>query len=118
MANAHAAIVISGTATLETAWFKVPDIVCYNGSRISYMFAKRLIKVKYISLVNLILDQEVVKELIQGECTAGNIQIELDKIIQDESYRRTLIEKYDELEEVLGGGGASMKVAQYLFKSL
>jgi len=118
MANARAAIVTSGTATLETALFKVPEVICYKGSNISYSIAKRLIKVKYISLVNLILDQEVVKELIQHECTSENIQLELDKIINDENYRQMLIDKYNELEEMLGGGGASKKVAQSLFKTL
>ena len=118
MANARAAIVTSGTATLEAALFKVPEVICYKGSNISYSIAKRLIKVKYISLVNLILDQEVVKELIQHECTSENIQLELDKIINDENYRQMLIDKYNELEEMLGGGGASKKVAQSLFKTL
>lgn len=118
MANARAAIVTSGTATLEAALFKVPEVICYKGSNISYSIAKRLIKVKYISLVNLILDQEVVKELIQHECTSEKIQLELDKIINDENYRQMLIDKYNELEEMLGGGGASKKVAQSLFKTL
>lgn len=118
MATARAAIVTSGTATLEAALFKVPEVICYKGSNISYSIAKRLIKVKYISLVNLILDQEVVKELIQHECTSENIQLELDKIINDENYRQMLIDKYNELEEMLGGGGASKKVAQSLFKTL
>ena len=118
MANARAAIVTSGTATLEAALFKVPEVICYKGSNISYSIAKRLIKVKYISLVNLILDQEVVKELIQHECTSENIQLELDKIINDENYRQMLIDKYNEIEEMLGGGGASKKVAQSLFKTL
>jgi len=118
MANARAAIVTSGTATLEAALFKVPEVICYKGSNISYSIAKRLIKVKYISLVNLILDQEVVKELIQHECTSENIQLEFDKIINYENYRQILIDKYNELEEMLGGGGASKKVAQSLFKTL
>lgn len=67
--HARFAIVTSGTATLETALFNVPEIVCYKGSSISYHIAKRLIQVKYISLVNLIMDEEIVKELIQNECT-------------------------------------------------
>jgi len=118
MSNSKAAIVTSGTATLETALFKVPEVVCYKGSKISYMIAKRLIKVKYISLVNLIMDEEVVKELIQDECTSKNISEELDRLIKDESYRSQLLEKYNQLELILGGGGASKKVAQSLLKTI
>jgi lipid-A-disaccharide synthase len=118
MYNSTAAVVTSGTATLETALFKVPEVVCYKGSKISYMIAKRLIKVKYISLVNLIMDEEVVKELIQAECTAKNIKAELDQLISNEKYRSELLKKYDELEKILGGGGASKKVAQSLLKTI
>lgn len=118
MSNAKAAVVTSGTATLETALFKVPEVVCYKGSSVSYMIAKRLIKVKYISLVNLIMDQEVVKELIQHDCTAQNIKAELDQLIEDENYRTELLGKYDQLQEILGGGGASKKVAQSLLKTI
>ncbi|NRA12120.1 MAG: lipid-A-disaccharide synthase [Crocinitomicaceae bacterium] len=118
MSNSTAAVVTSGTATLETALFKVPEVVCYKGSQISYLIAKQLIKVKYISLVNLIMDEEVVKELIQAECTAENIKAELDQLISNENYRTTLLNKYDELENILGGGGASKKVAQSLLKTI
>ena len=69
----HAALVTSGTATLETALFNIPEVVCYKGSYISYQIAKRIITLKYISLVNLIMDQEVVTELIQGECNKKRI---------------------------------------------
>ena len=71
---ATAALVTSGTATLETALFKVPEVVCYKGSWASYQIAKRIITLKYISLVNLIMDQEVVTELIQEECNNKNIK--------------------------------------------
>ena len=110
---AHAALVTSGTATLETALFKVPEVVCYKGNWISYQIARRIITLKYISLVNLIMDEEVVTELIQSECNSKNIKTELSKIL-DENYRQNLIEKYHLLEEKLGGEGASEKVAKLI----
>ncbi|HBI01008.1 MAG TPA: lipid-A-disaccharide synthase [Flavobacterium sp.] len=110
---AHAALVTSGTATLETALFKVPEVVCYKGNWISYQIARRIITLKYISLVNLIMDEEVVTELIQSECNSKNIKSELSKIL-DEKYRPQLIEKYHLLEEKLGGEGASEKVAKLI----
>ncbi len=79
MRSSTAALVTSGTATLETALFKVPEVVCYKGSAISYQIAKRIITLKYISLVNLIMDQEVVTELIQDECNTKRIKEELQK---------------------------------------
>ncbi|MDX2361106.1 MAG: lipid-A-disaccharide synthase [Crocinitomicaceae bacterium] len=118
LSNSDVAVVTSGTATLETALFKVPEVVCYKGSQLSYMIAKRLIKVKYISLVNLIMDQEVVKELIQNECTPENIRAEVDRLIERGEYRENLIENYKTLETILGGGGASQKVAQSLLKTI
>ena len=108
---ADLAMVTSGTATLETALFKVPQVVCYKGSYISYKIAKLLIKVKYISLVNLILDEEVVKELIQEEFTTKNLVKELKRIEKGESKNK-LLEKYDILQKNLGDGGASQKAAQ------
>lgn len=110
---AHAALVTSGTATLETALFKVPEVVCYKGNWISYQIAKRIITLKYISLVNLIMDKEVVTELIQGDCNAKRIKSELLKILELD-YRKKLIEKYNLLEEKLGGEGASSKVAKLI----
>jgi lipid-A-disaccharide synthase len=114
---AHAALVTSGTATLETALFKVPEVVCYKGNWISYQIAKRVITLKYISLVNLIMDKEVVKELIQGELTKKNIKAELLKILTPQ-YRENLLKQYDLLEERLGGKGASFKTANLIFKHL
>lgn len=114
---AHAALVTSGTATLETALFKVPEVVCYKGNWISYQIAKRIITLKYISLVNLIMDEEVVTELIQGDCNAKKIKAELSKILE-EDYRRKLIEKYDQLEKKLGGEGASSKVAKLIVRQI
>lgn len=116
--NSTAAVVTSGTATLETALFKVPEVVCYKGSQISYSIAKRLIKVKYISLVNLIMDREVVKELIQKECRPELIAKELNRLLNDETRIDQLKKDYDALELVLGGGGASAKVARSLLKTI
>ena len=115
--NATAALVTSGTATLETALFKVPEVVCYKGSWASYQIAKRIITLKYISLVNLIMDEEVVTELIQDNCTTQTIKTELSKILQPEN-RTILLEKYDLLEKKLGGAGASKKTAQLIINDL
>jgi lipid-A-disaccharide synthase len=112
------AVVTSGTATLETALFTVPQVVCYKGSWISYFIARTLIKIKYISLVNLIMDKLVVKELIQQECTASNIRQEIELLIENNSYRNEMITNYKEMRLVLGQGGASKKVAQSLLKTI
>ena len=110
---ANAALITSGTATLEAAIFKVPQVVCYKANAISYSIAKRIIKTKFISLVNLIMDREVVKELIQGDLNTGNLKAELDKITTDD-YRATLFENYHDLEKKLGGSGASNKTAAFI----
>ena len=115
--NSTAALVTSGTATLETALFKVPEVVCYKGSWASYQIAKRIITLKYISLVNLIMDREVVTELIQGDCSTKRIREELTKILEP-NYRKILLENYDLLEEKLGGIGASKKTAQLIVDAL
>lgn len=113
----HAALVTSGTATLETALFKVPEIVCYKGSRISYEIAKRVINLDFISLVNLIMKKEVVKELIQTAFNSDNLKKELRKILEDYERARLFIE-YWELEKKLGGRGASAKTAQLIYQSI
>ncbi len=118
LSNASFAVVTSGTATLETALFGVPEVVCYKGSAISYQIARQLVNVDYISLVNLIMDEEVVKELIQRECNSKNIRAELDKLINDNSYRENMLNNYDKLRARLGAGGASQKVAQSLLKTI
>jgi len=112
-----AALVTSGTATLETALFKVPQVVCYKGGNISYQIAKRIITLKYISLVNLIMDKEVVKELIQNEFNSENLKRELDIILDPHERTKFFINYYD-LEKKLGGKGASAKTAHLIFKSL
>lgn len=115
--NATAALVTSGTATLETALFKVPEVVCYKGSWISYQIAKRIITLKYISLVNLIMDKEVVTELIQENCNTKQIGKELKKILNVD-YRETLLKQYALLEQKLGGIGASEKTAKLIIENL
>jgi lipid-A-disaccharide synthase len=117
LSNATAALVTSGTATLETALFKVPEVVCYKGSWASYQIAKRIITLKYISLVNLIMDEEVVTELIQEDCTTKRIQEELKKILEP-NHRKKLLANYYLLEEKLGGIGASEKTAKLIVADL
>jgi lipid-A-disaccharide synthase len=114
---AHAALVTSGTATLETALFKVPEVVLYKGSAISYQIAKRVVTLKYISLVNLIMDKEVVTELIQKDCNPEKIKKELHKILNTEN-RDKLLKAYDKLETKLGGAGASEKTARLIIENL
>lgn len=109
----YAALVTSGTATLEAALFKVPEVVCYKGSWISYQIAKRIITLKFISLVNLIMDREVVTELIQNDFNENRLEEELVKIL-DEGNREKLFEDYFELEQVLGGKGASENAARLI----
>ncbi len=112
---ARAACVTSGTATLETALFDVPEVICYKGSPVSYQIAKRLIKVKYISLVNLIMDKPIVKELIQDEMNVKNIVTELEKLISDEPARKKLQQDYADLRNLLSqGGNASEKAASII----
>jgi lipid-A-disaccharide synthase len=114
--SAYAALVTSGTATLETALFNVPQVVCYKGSRISYEIAKRLIKVNYISLVNLILDKPVVKELIQHEMTVSAVHQELEHVLGE--GRASMLTEYEKLRFKLGGTGASSRAAEILATSL
>ncbi len=108
---AKAAIVTSGTATLETALFGVPQVVCYIANGISYAIAKRLVKVNYISLVNLILHRESVLELIQHDMTVDNVKSELEKLLYDATRKNQLRNDYAELSDILRQGGASKKTA-------
>ena len=110
------AIVTSGTATLETALFRVPQVVCYKSSFISYSIARLLVNIKFISLVNLIMDKEIVKELIQKHCSVENIQAEMDLILCQDNYREEMISKYDELITKIGEQGCSEKIAQDLIR--
>lgn len=115
--QSHAALVTSGTATLEAALFEVPEVVCYKGSKVSYLIARQLVKIDYISLVNLIMDREVVKELIQDELNKTQLKQELDKIL-DETYRAKLAADYKDLKEKLGGSGASNNAATLMLARL
>jgi lipid-A-disaccharide synthase len=111
--QAHAALVTSGTATLETALFGVPQVVCYSGSAISYAIARRIVDVKFISLVNLVMDRQVVTELIQGDFNPENLEKELSLVL-DESNRSHIKSEYNLLREKLGGEGASARAANAL----
>jgi len=114
-----AALVTSGTATLETALFGIPEIVCYKGSNISYQIGKRLIKIKYISLVNLIMDRLVVKELIQDAMTTSNLVSELNLLLHDMNNQSSVKKDYAELKELLSkGGNASEKAAKSIYEML
>ncbi len=114
-----AAMVTSGTATLETALFRVPEVVCYKGGWISYLIARRLVKdIEYISLVNLIMDHEVVKELIQGDFNTKNLKKELTRLISDEAYRTKMLSELDALHNKLGGPGASETAAGLMYQRL
>lgn len=116
--QSEAAVVTSGTATLEAGLFEVPQVVCYIGNPISYAIAKRLVNVKYISLINLILDREVVTELIQGDCTPERLKKELGLIVRGGAKRESIEAGYAEIKAMLGLGGASEKVAQSLLKTI
>jgi len=119
LVRAKAACVTSGTATLETALFGVPEVICYKGSAVSYQIAKRLIKVKYISLVNLIMDKPVVKELIQDELTVDNLRKELKELLNDETRREQLQSDYKDLRDKLSEGGhASANAARIIVQFL
>ena len=119
LSSASAALVTSGTATLETALFAVPQVVCYKGSAISYAIAKRLITIKYICLVNLIMDKPVVKELIQNEVTPENIEKELHDLLSNKNRQLQLQDDYTTLKKLLGAGGnasanAALSIYQFL----
>ena len=113
LSHAKAAMVTSGTATLETALFEVPEVVCYKGNEISYQIAKRIITLKYISLVNLIMDAEIVTELIQNDFNEVRLKEEL-KLLLENSRAKKLKKDYKQLKEALGGVGASQKTAQLM----
>ena len=115
LANAKAAVVTSGTATLETALFGVPQVVCYAGSEVSYIIAKQLVKgIHFISLPNLIADKQIVKELIQHDFDTRHLEEELRKITEDEQHVRQVKEDYEALCALLGDGSASEKAAEVI----
>lgn len=112
---ADAALVASGTATLETALFKVPEVVCYRGNLLSYWIARQLVRVKYISLVNLIMDRPVVKELIQHELTVPQLRLALGHCLSA-AGRESITADYLQLIEKLGGAGASELAAKIIIE--
>lgn len=116
MRYAVAGVIKSGTSTLESALMKLPQVVCYRTGAISYAIGKKLIKLKFISLPNLILDKPVVKELIQDDFTAANIAKELNKLLNDTSYRLDMLSDYESVRSKLGGAGASARIAEALEK--
>jgi len=116
--HSEAAIVTSGTATLETAILNIPELVCYKGDAFSYQIAKRLIKIKYISLVNLVMNKEVIKEIIQYDMTVEKISNELEQILQNDVYKQTMLNNFEEMRKILGGEGASKRTAKIIINSL
>lgn len=115
--HAHTALVASGTATLETALFRVPQVVLYKGGRISIAIARMLVKIRFISLVNLIMDRKVVTELIQEDCNPKNIESELRRLIEGPA-RVKMEEEYAELAEKMGEAGASARTASLILDYL
>jgi len=118
MPTCDAALVASGTATLETALYGIPQSVAYKTSGITYQIAKRLIKVQYISLVNLIVNKPLIKEMIQSECNFMKLRKELNALLFDEQRRQTIKEGYAQLSEVLGHPGATDRIAESMVKAL
>ena len=113
-----AAIISSGTASLEAALLKTPQVVCYGGNPISFYIAKAVVKLKYISLANLILDKLIFKEILQNDCTPANISAELEALINQKTYRDAMLADYDKVHQLLGGGGASGRIAEAMIEEL
>ncbi|MBE0660856.1 MAG: lipid-A-disaccharide synthase [Bacteroidales bacterium] len=118
LSTANAAIVTSGTATLETALFHVPQVVCYKGNWISVQIARQLVKIEYISLVNLVMNQAVVSELIQNEMNPENLSRELGLLLNNSEAREKMISNYKLMEIKLGGAGASARTAKLMWNIL
>jgi lipid-A-disaccharide synthase len=116
LSHAEAGIVASGTATLETALFDVPQVVVYKGHPISIAVARAVVKIGFISLVNLIMDGSVVKELIQQDCNPPAIGAELDNILNNAAYRQKMLDNYDLLDDKMGKPGASARTASLIIK--
>lgn len=115
----YAALVTSGTATLETALFNIPQVVLYQANGISYAIAKQIVKgISYISLPNLIMDRQIVVELIQKDCSLDRVSSELEKITMNSEARDAMLRNYDLLAEKLGSGNASLKTAKLMFEGL
>ncbi|MFP4621956.1 MAG: lipid-A-disaccharide synthase [Bacteroidales bacterium] len=118
LSHSKAALITSGTATLEAALFNIPQVVCYKANALSYHIARQFVRVSYISLVNLNMQREVVRELIQDEMNHDNLRRELDNILNNGAYIRQMKEAYTRLRELLGGSGASYRVARAMYEHL
>ncbi len=116
--HAHTALVTSGTATLETALFNTPEVVCYKTGKLSFSLAKFLVNIKFISLVNLIMQKEIVKELIQSEFTVENLETELGELVNDSTYRGAIMKNYLHLHDKLGDEGVSDRIAIRIVNSI
>lgn len=116
--NADAAVVNSGTASLEAALIGTPQVVGYRMAALTYAVARMIVKVRYISLANLILDKLIFRELIQDQCSPDNILTEIRRLLEDSPYRGAMLRDYATLREVLGGGGASEKVAEKVVETM
>ena len=116
--NAEAAIVNSGTASLETVLFNTPQVVGYITNPITYMIAKSIVKIRYISLGNLIIDKLAFRELIQKDCNSDALVSEVRALIEDKHYRDIMLQDYALIREALGGSGASAAVAKAMINEL
>ena len=116
--HSKAALVTSGTATLETALFNVPHVVCFQVNTVSYLIVRALIKLKYVSLVNIIMDKPVNVELLQFDLTVDNLVAELGKMLNNQEYRENMLHNYKLLYHKLGGVGASQRAAEGIYGEL
>ncbi|MEI7897595.1 MAG: lipid-A-disaccharide synthase [bacterium] len=118
LSHSSAALVTSGTATLETALLGVPQVVCYRGNVFSYLIARRLINIRYISLVNLISEKMIVPELIQYDLTREKLAETLGSVLEAGKVRSAILEGYNQLKQKLGGPGASARIARLMIQYL
>ena len=116
--HAEAAVVNSGTASLETVLFNTPQVVGYIGNPLTFMIAKRIVKIKYISLGNLIIDRLAFKEFIQDDCNADALVAEVRELLENQAYRQRMLDDYAQIRSALGGSGASSAVAKAMLEEL
>ena len=116
--HAEAAVVNSGTASLETVLFNTPQVVGYIGNPLTFMIAKRIVKIKYISLGNLIIDRLAFKEFIQDDCNADALVAEVRELLENQAYRQRMLDDYAQIRSTLGGSGASSAVAKAMLEEL
>ncbi|OIQ66967.1 lipid-A-disaccharide synthase [mine drainage metagenome] len=109
-------MVASGTAVLETALFNVPEMLVYRGHPVSIGIARAVVKIRYIGLVNLIMDSDVIKEFIQEDCNTQTIKAELDNLLNNKAYRQKMLNNFDSLDEKMGKPGASARTASLIIK--